>query len=174
MVSVGFEYASGRGGSVLVASTARSAALSSVTTPLDLKIVASVIDPSRLIVKRIRLVPLAPWFWFHAARMRVISVPRYSGQQKSPVISSAEPEPAPPPVVRPKPWPRTPVSADVLPNAGCAPLLAVLPRASSGACFTVGDAARAGFAFGTGIVISGALAAGGAGASRAASGGVTS
>ena len=70
MVSVGFGNASGSGGSVRVARTARSAAVSSVTVPLGLKIDASVIDPSRLMVNRMRLVPLAPWSWFHAERMR--------------------------------------------------------------------------------------------------------
>src|SRR3954453_13459772 len=90
-------------------------------------------------VNRIRLVPRAPfWFWFHAARMRVIMVARYSGQQKSPVISSVEPEPAPPPVDSPKPGPRTPVSAIALPKAGSLPLVGVRPRASSGACLTFG------------------------------------
>src|SRR5206468_10338935 len=103
MVSVGFGNASGSGGSVRVARTARSAAVSSVTVPLGLKIDASVIDPSRLMVNRMRLVPLAPWSWFHAERMRAIMVARYSGQQKSPVISSDDPEPGPPPVESPNP-----------------------------------------------------------------------
>ena len=66
MVSVGFGKASGSGGSVRVARTARKAAVSSVTVPLGWKMVAFVIDPSRVMVNRIRLVPLAPWFWFHA------------------------------------------------------------------------------------------------------------
>src|ERR1700736_2804098 len=101
--------------------------------------------------------------------MRMIIVARYSGQQKSPVISSDDPLPAPPPVERPNPWPRTPVSAIALPAATCAPFVGVRPRASSGACFTAGaDVAFVDFALASGIVISGVFAAGGRIASRLA------
>src|SRR6186713_1106998 len=92
--------------------------------------------------------------------MRVTIVAMYSGQQKS-ATSSDEPEPAPPPVERPNPWPRMPVSATVLPGLVCAPRVGVRPRASSGACFTAGAGATfAGLVFGSGTVISGVLAAG--------------
>src|SRR5438034_10999900 len=95
-------------------------------------------------------------------------VAMYSGQQKS-ATSSDDPEPGPPPVDRPKPWPRTPVSTGVLPGVTCAPLVGVRPRASSGACFTAGaGVAFVALAFGSGIVISGAFAAGGRIASRLA------
>ncbi len=50
-------------------------------------------------------------------------------------------------------------------------MVGVRPRASSGACFTLADAAFSGLAFGSGTVIAGALAAGGLSASRGASGG---
>src|ERR1700759_4636582 len=99
--------------------------------------------------------------------MRAIMVARYSGQQKSPVISSEEPEPGRPPVDKTKPWPRTPVSAIALPNAGSLPLVGVRPRASSGACFTVGPGAvLTVLALGSGTVISGVFAAGARTASR--------
>src|SRR5438477_8646720 len=86
----------------------------------------------------------------------------YSGQQKS-ATSRLDPDPGPPPVDRPKPWPRAPVSAIAVPGVTCAPLVGVLPRASSGACFTSGAAdALVGLAEGfVGSVMSGAFAAGG-------------
>src|SRR5436190_23369431 len=95
--------------------------------------------------------------------MRTTIVLMYSGQQKSPT-SSDEPDPTPPPVVSPNPMPRTPVSAGVLPGVIFSPLIALVPRASS----TDGLAAVVGFAFGSGIVISGAFAAGRVTASRLA------
>jgi hypothetical protein len=85
-------------------------------------------------------------------------VVRYSGQQKLP--TSRYPPVPPPPVVSPKPTPRAPVSATLDPSCGSAPSLGRRPRASGGASFTRG--LGAGFALAAGIVISGALAAGGA------------
>src|SRR3954471_22463493 len=105
---------------------------------------------------------------FHARLICTIIIVMYSGQQKS-ATSSTDPDPGPPPLDRPKPWPRMPVSATVLPAVTWAPRVGVRPRASSGALFTgLASAAAAfvGFAFGSGIVISGALAAGGRTGSR--------
>ena len=65
------------------------------------------------------------------ARIRSIIVVRYSGQQKFPT-SRYEPDPAPPPVDSPNPWPRTPVSATALPAATS------LPRAQRFAARLVG------------------------------------
>src|SRR5262245_9292746 len=86
----------------------------------------------------------------------------YSGQQKSPT-SSREPPPGPPPLDNPNPWPRTSVSALVLPLAVWAPRLGVRPRASSGACVTLGAGEFLVFTFTSrrGSTISGAFAAGG-------------
>ena len=54
-------------------------------------------------------------------------------------VERREPAPGPPPVERPKPWPRAPVTATALPALVSAPRVGVRPRASSGACLTAAD-----------------------------------
>src|SRR3954452_7196190 len=83
----------------------------------------------------------------------------YSGQQKSPQ-SSDDPDPTPPPVVRPKPMPRTPVSAGVLPGVTFSPFVRLRPRASPTDAFAADACVLLTRAFGGGMVISGAFAAG--------------
>src|SRR5215203_4949728 len=98
---------------------------------------------------------------FQFARILLTMSTRYSGQQKL-AKSIVEPDPAPPLVVRPKPWPRAPVSAIADPSRVSKPLVGVVPRAWAGACFTgVTGAAFLGVRPGVGIVISGVFAAGG-------------
>src|SRR6478736_8696812 len=104
---------------------------------------------------------------FQARLICTIIIVMYSGQQKS-ATSSTDPDPGPPPLDRPKPCPRMPVSATVLPAVTLSPRVGVRPRASSGALLTglAAGAALLALAFGSGIVISGALAAGGRTGSR--------
>src|SRR3954447_24001033 len=97
--------------------------------------------------------------------MRTTIVLMYSGQQKSPT-SSDDPDPTPPPVVRPKPMPRTPVSAGVLPGVTFSPFVRFRPRASSTDVFAADGCVLVTRAFGGGMVISGAFAAGRVTASR--------
>src|SRR5262245_28614727 len=90
------------------------------------------------------------------ARIRSTIKSTYSGQQKS-STSSREPLPALPPVDKPKPCPRAPVSANADPRDVSLPLVGVRPRASSGATLIGVAGARTGLAPGLGIVISGVL-----------------
>src|SRR6476619_2706355 len=93
-------------------------------------------------------------------------VVRYSGQQKLP--TSRYPPVPPPPVVKPNPTPRAPVSATADPSCGSAPRVGVLEVASGGADFT--GVFGAGRVRSDGSVISGGFAAGGVtGARRGAS-----
>ena len=75
--------------------------------------------------------------------------------------------PPPPPVVRPNPWPRAPVSVRAGPSCGSGPVVGVRPVASSGARSGRGR----GLTVGEGSVISGGFAAGGVSARRTFSGG---
>src|SRR5688500_10490648 len=101
--------------------------------------------------------------------MRSLICCRYAGQQKF-TASTVRPPPAPPALLRPKPWPRTSGDDFVVPSFGFSPVAAVLLVASGGASFgfAVSGLVRA---FGSGSDIFGGAGAGADSARRTGSSG---
>src|SRR3954468_14723611 len=129
--------------------------------------------PSRWITNFMPPMPAAPWFLFQFSVIRWFIVAMYSGQQKSPTLICTPPLPPPPVESPPNGIGAAPVSAFASPVLTSGPVVGLrLADFSAGLSTLV---AGRGFtvAFGSGTVISGALAAGGGSTRGFGSGGAT-